>query len=181
MKNKYEIRGDVTAIFLNSPTHGAMETLIDTVDLEKIINLNYTWHACPNANGQCYYVFTNILINGKRVKTGLHRWLMDLPEGLIVDHINGDTLNNLRSSNLRSTTVQANTQNRHIAKVNGTSGVRGVYWHKQSKRWIAKLSINKIVTYLGCFEDLKEAERVVKEGRAKYMPNSPEWREKHAT
>ena len=43
-------------------------------------------------------------------KVLLHRWLMDFPTGLVVDHINWDRLDN-RLENLRAVTQAENTRN----------------------------------------------------------------------
>lgn len=69
----------------------------------------------------------------------VHRvvWLAfhgDVPEGLFLDHINGDRQDN-RIVNLRVVTKQENAMNRKRANCNSKSGVRGVYFHKRSKRW----------------------------------------------
>lgn len=39
----------------------------------------------------------------------LHRWLMDCPPGMVVDHIDGNSLNNTRA-NLRIVTAEENTR-----------------------------------------------------------------------
>lgn len=43
-------------------------------------------------------------------KVALHRWLMDFPDGLVVDHINWDRLDN-RIDNLQAVTQAENTRN----------------------------------------------------------------------
>lgn len=64
-----------------------------------------------------------------------------LPEE--VDHIDGDTLNNL-VSNLRACTHRQNMENQKKPK-NNTSGVKGVWFRKDRNRWVAEIeqTINK--------------------------------------
>lgn len=103
MKNKYEIRGEETAIFLNYKGQ-VLETIIDTEDLEKVKKFPNTFHY---ASG---YVVGSENIRGMGIPKALHRIVMDTPNGLVVDHINHNTLYN-RKSNLRNVTTQDNSKN----------------------------------------------------------------------
>jgi hypothetical protein len=51
---------------------------------------------------------------------------------------------------------------------NNTSGRVGVYWHQQAKKWQAQICINGNRTYLGLFNDKKEAIRTRDEFARKY-------------
>ena len=91
-------------------------------------------------------------------KTGiiyLHRFLITTKKGEIVDHINGDRLDN-RKCNLRLCTHVQNIYNCGMSK-NNTSGFKGVYWHKRSKAWRAKICHNRKTIVLGEFKTAKEA------------------------
>lgn len=67
----------------------------------------------------------------------MHRLIMDAPDGLLVDHKNGNRLDN-RRTNLRLVDATGNACNRAGPSPNGTSGHRGVYYHKPSRMWMAK-------------------------------------------
>ena len=60
-----------------------------------------------NKSKRNYYACVSI--KGKRVR--LHRYIMNPPEDMVVDHIDGDTTNNLRN-NLRVVTQTDNLRNR---------------------------------------------------------------------
>lgn len=80
----------------------------------------------------------------------MHRLLTNAPKGSQVDHINGDKLDN-RKINLRVCTHSQNQINRGKQK-NNTSGFKGVYPQKQSKKYRAKISVNGKEYHLGYFD-----------------------------
>lgn len=76
-----------------------------------------------------------------------------------IDHEDGNGENN-RIMNLREVDAPTNGKNCSISK-NNTSGVNGVYWHKQCNKWCAEghyteNGVNK-KKYLGLFTDLEDA------------------------
>ena len=76
-------------------------------------------------------------------------------EATHTDHIDGDGLNNTRD-NLRDCTIAENQRNRSKTK-NNTSGVKGVYWQNQAKKWQAKIVINNKHKSLGLFANKQDA------------------------
>ena len=77
------------------------------------------------------------------------------------DHIDRNKLNNLRS-NLRPATARQNSCNRGKRK-NNTSGYTGVCWHKQNKKWLARIRIDGKMKHLGYFDDIKDAAQAYNE------------------
>ena len=73
----------------------------------------------------------------------------------IIDHINHNPSDN-RITNLRSVTQEANRRNSSLLKKN-KSGVTGVYWCIQKKKWVANIRVNNKTIYLGCFSGKFEA------------------------
>lgn len=175
MKNEYEVRGDVTAIILRSPKYGTMETLITTNRLERAQEFGGIWCLYYSPDTKTFYVQgSSPMVNYERKTVKLHRWITNAPKGMKVDHRNHDTLNNT-DDNLRICTHKENAQNRKIANTsNKSSGIRGVSWHKQEKKWRAVVRVNGKQIHLGCYVDIEDAEHASKEGRAKYMPFSDE-------
>lgn len=174
MKNAYEVRGDVTAIFIDSPKYGMYKTLIDTSDFELVNSFSNSWYVHWNKYTESFYVVGNIENeHGKRITVWLNRWLLGLVDPTIKgDHKNHDTLDNRRSSNLRVLTHQENLQNRKGATKNSKSGIRGVSWHKPGNKWVAQLTIKGKVTSLGLFTNINDAEKAVKLARSRHMPSS---------
>lgn len=174
IKNRFEIRGPVSVILINSPKYGLKEVAIDTIDLPRAQEFPNTWclHWDPTINS--FYCRGKIQQpGGKRVTVYLHRWLTSCPPDLQVDHFDHDTLNN-RRENLRIVTGSGNQQNPRGAQRNSKSGVLGVYWHKGLGRWAGKIEINGKQQYLGAHRRLSDAAKAVKEARAKFMPYSKE-------
>jgi hypothetical protein len=79
-----------------------------------------------------------------------HRMLMKPAEGLVVDHINGNSLDN-RLSNLRLATPRQNAQNSKIRKHN-KSGYKGVSFCKCTGKWVARIKVSGVYLNLGRFD-----------------------------
>src|SRR6185437_1309741 len=88
-------------------------TMIDDADWPLVSK--FKWNA-KNESGRWYATTTR-----KRRVLRLHRVVMDAPKNMMVDHIDGNTLNN-RLSNLRLCTNAENQQN--------SSARRGTSKHK---------------------------------------------------
>lgn len=112
--------------------------------------------------------YRRIAIDGKAYLSHRIIWLWhgnELPDGYEIDHIDGNRENN-RIENLRISTHVQNTQNAARRKDN-SSGVKGVSWHKDHRKWQAYISINRKREYLGLYDDLSLAAKVVTEARNK--------------
>jgi hypothetical protein len=85
----------------------------------------------------------------------LHRLIMNPPEGMFVDHINGNPLDNQRC-NLRLCTHQENMFNKKIRKDNAY-GCTGVDYDKRRKKWRARIHVNGKDIHLGYFDIFEHA------------------------
>ena len=72
-----------------------------------------------------------------------------------LDHIDQDPSNN-QISNLREVSRSCNAQNSGNPKDN-TSGVKGIYWHKQVGKWHVQITTNRRKAYLGIYDDFDDA------------------------
>lgn len=79
----------------------------------------------------------------------MHRFILNAPKGIHIDHINHDTLDN-RKINLRLCTVSENLRNRGPERTN-KSGFKGVYWNTRDKVWRAQIKLHQQVKPLGTF------------------------------
>ena len=105
----------------------------------------------------------------KRKKYGLHRLIFWKQHGYLpdeVDHIDGNPRNN-RIENLRAASHRENMYNAKIRKDN-TSGVKGVSWHSQNKKWVVKFLVDGKVKNFGCYFDISVAKFVAETMRHKY-------------
>ncbi|HUX79102.1 MAG TPA: HNH endonuclease signature motif containing protein [Alphaproteobacteria bacterium] len=120
------------------------------VDQELFGNLSgFNWYAHWNKNTKSFYARRSSKIAGKSKAIQMHREIMNAPVGVVVDHINGNTLDN-RIANLRFVTVRQNNQNRHNEK---SSIYPGVYRHKNHSKWVARISIMGKNIHLGCHKN----------------------------
>ena len=157
MKNDYEIRGDTTAIFLNSPKYGRMETLIATSDLPRAQLFVGTWYPNWHKGTRSFYVQGKVRNeSGNYGAVKLHRWLMQLTDQKkCVDHVMHDTLDNCKWA-LRVVTQAENAQNNRVSKRN-QSGYPGVSRNKRLGKWKAHIRVNYKLIHLGYFESKEEA------------------------
>lgn len=81
----------------------------------------------------------------------------------IVDHEDTNKSNN-RWKNLREAANGPNIQNSKLRKDN-SSGVKGVHWDSQHRKWRAVLTTNGVSVRLGRFSTLEEATSVIEQAR----------------
>lgn len=94
--------------------------------------------------------YLRIKIAGKSYLAHRLAWLYcNGSVGGIIDHIDRNGLNN-RISNLRLTTKKGNAKNQKLRSDN-TSGFNGVYFHPVNKKWVAYITENKKMKYIGSF------------------------------
>ncbi len=128
---------------------GMYVALVDDEDFERINQ--YHWSVVMAKRGK----YAASIINQKHIQ--LHRFLMNPPERMIVDHINHDGLDN-RKSNLRLATHAQNNSN--VGKYsNNTSGFKGVCWNKNDKKWQAQIGFKGKLYVVGRFDDPEEAHK----------------------
>ena len=119
--------------------------LVDNEDFEYLNQ--WKWHLCRDYAIRRQY-FKGDKIYARKVKIiWMHRLIINTPPGMETDHINGNGLDN-QKNNLRIVTKSQNQHNRKLSKQN-TSGFTGVFWMKESKKWMARTYINGENKYCG--------------------------------
>jgi len=125
--------------------------LVDAADFEMLSH--WSWSA--NLSHGAVYAATKVMSNGLRRELSMHR-MVALPDPeQLVDHRNGDSLDN-RRDNLRSCTNTQNQRNRR-AIPGGTSRFKGVSWHERGQKWSARIGVDGRWRYLGLFRDERDA------------------------
>jgi hypothetical protein len=124
-------------------------TLVSLEDFQD----RFGWYAMK-MDGE-YVAARKVWHGSTRVNEYMARRIMQAPEGVQVDHKNGNHLDN-RRLNLRLATNQQNQCNRG-PQCNNTSGYKGVTWHKYDQRWKAQIWVNQKNHNLGSFDDPVEA------------------------
>lgn len=114
---------------------------IDLEDVEKVSK--YKWFI----NVQGY-------VNNNKIGR-LHRFLLNAPKDKVVDHINGDKLDN-RKCNIRLVTTSQNGMNKS-SKANNSSGRLGVCYDKTRNKWRAYITVNYKTIDLGIYSSKQEA------------------------
>lgn len=169
---QYDIDGDITYIYFTQENGMKHVVIIDTFNLERVINYKYRWHVSEyNCNN--FYARANVY-KGYNEEKGrgiyetllLHTFIANNPDAKYIDHKNNNRLDE-RESNLRVTEQKNNTKNRKGKNINNTSGYRNVSlingWYR------IQLQING-TNYLfpEKFKDVDEAGKFAEEMRLKY-------------
>ena len=113
-------------------------TMIDLDDVDKVKDIKW----CLSGEGYAG--------NSHNKSIGLlHRFIMNCPDGMIVDHWNHNKLDN-RKSNLRICTNLENNWNQETYR-NNTSGFKGVHCQEKDGRYRAYISHKEERINLGTF------------------------------
>ena len=146
-KNAYRICGDVTYMDLYDKNCNVVATaILDTEDLDKVKYIKWKLSGSGYAmNTPKYKGFnkhmTRVILGDSYV------------DGMYVDHINHNTLDN-RKSNLRLVTKAQNQMN--SAYTSGNTGIRGVYKSKKGS-FYAHIKVEQRKINLGTYDVLEEA------------------------
>lgn len=149
--NKYEFHNDTVDVYIS-------DDVFFTVSLSDFdIVKNYKWYAKDRG-----YIETKI--NRKNVY--LHRLITKCPADMVIDHIDGNPMNNTRS-NLRICSGEQNSLNKKVQK-NNTSGIPGVSYSKSNNKWVSYIQMNNKRIHLGDYSDINDAIEARKKAEAKY-------------
>lgn len=129
--------------------------IVDDEDYERAAS--FRWYASSPSRRSTPYAVRKIAgVNG-RSTCWLHRFILSVPAGTLVDHIDGDGMNN-RRGNLRLCTNTQNCRNRAIGK-NNRSGFKGVYRYRDGRfgAWIMADLVGHHLGYHPTKEDAARA------------------------
>ncbi len=129
--------------------------IVDVEDYE--ILSEYKWFAVRY--GRTFYAVRNEKLPGRKRNTvKMHRQIMSLPQGLFVDHINRNGLDN-RRANLRAVSLQQNNFNKQKQSGEYTSKYKGVMLWKRTGKWQTCITYKGKHITLGYFDDEESAAR----------------------
>lgn len=154
------IEGDIAYVPL---TKGHV-AVIDATDAASVSQ--YNWQALVFDHTVYAKRSTRRDENGKQKAIFLHRHLLTALEGMEIDHIDNDGLNN-RRANLRHVSRSENMMNARMRKSN-RSGFKGVFWHKSTGHWRAKIVRDGIAIELGSFPTAEAGHAAYVEASKKY-------------
>lgn len=127
--------------------------LVDDGDYD-LLN-QWKWLAWRSNRGRgVFYALRAARLKGKDIR--MHNLILPPPPGMLVDHRDGDGLNNQRH-NLRLATMSQNIAAAQFRPP--ASGFRGVYLHRISGRYNARIKVNQREKSLGYFETAIDAAR----------------------
>lgn len=112
--------------------------------------------------------YIRIVFNKKRYLAHRLAWLYTygyMPKQQI-DHINGNRSDN-RICNLREANASQNQYNKKL-NLNNTSGVKGVVFDKETKKWRVRITVNKKIISLGYYDNLNDAKTVIENSRIQH-------------
>lgn len=140
--------------------------LVDTTEFEELSK--YKW---GSVGTKFMYAARGTKKQGKYTKILMHREITKAKQNEIVDHINGNTLDN-RKQNLRLTDRAGNTKN-SLKRSDGSSkykGVRKSYLSKNGPRYSVRIQISKSKRiFVGYFKSEVEAAKAYNEAAIKYF------------
>lgn len=154
-KNEIIIDGNIASIRLYKDNKEIKEKAIIDTDSATMV-MNHKWSLTSRG-----YV-----INWTK-RLFLHHLVIGRNVNMVVDHINRNKLDN-RRSNLRHVPQRINCLNCKISK-NSKSGINGVYFRKDIKKWCAQIKIKYKSINIGCFNNLEDAKKARLHAEDKYL------------
>jgi len=128
-------------------------TIVDDEDYDSLIQ--WKWFAHLNPSNSFYATRSSPRNPGPRGLIWMHRVIMKCPDGMYIDHINKNTLDN-RKANLRICTKSQNAANSKL-RIDNKYGYKGVRYHKKNKNYNAYIRHNGKDIHIGCYNSIIEA------------------------
>lgn len=133
--------------------------IVDDEDFERLSK--WKWHAMKNSGSGIWYAARAVpagTLKPWQTRLRMHREILGAAGKDVVDHRNGDGLDN-RRENLRLCSQSQNRMN-SIRSRRSRSRFKGVVAHAKTGRWRAVLTVDGRRTWLGWFDSDEEAARV---------------------
>lgn len=135
---------------------GQFEAIVSLEDKE-LLDFNWTVDIGRSTNYATRMIYNGTTRTRQRMHIVILEKMLDRPlkEGMVVDHIDGNGLNNQRN-NLREATPTQNKINGEL-RADSMTGFKGVKYCPDVNKWMARIGINGTRKYLGLFPTPEEA------------------------
>ena len=147
-------------IDISTPKYPNTFTMVDDEDFD-FLN-QWKWTATKRV-----YVIRMDYSNRKRIKLFIHREILKPQVGEIIDHINGNRLDN-RRVNIRVCSYSENMWNKIKPRNGKTSKYKGVSFDAHAKLFRAKINVKRIPISLGYFKTELDAAMAYNAAAFKY-------------
>lgn len=131
-------------------THGLFAT-VDDEDFERLTQWKWRYGGQHSYAVRTQYYHDGTRGRGRTIQ--MHRVVMNASKGVMIDHINGDKLDN-RKENLRFCNNGQNQSN-SPSKRRSSSTYKGVNFHRN--KWRATITVNKKGIHLGTYDSEEKA------------------------
>ena len=159
MNNPFTVKDGIILIEIHSPKYGLQITKVSEKHLQRLNDLDRSITVRYDSRMRSFYA--SFKMNNK--SNPLHRWITNAPPGTHVDHQNSDTLDNT-DENLHVCSPLENKRKKRSNIIN-KSGVRGVHWCGNRRKWIGQVRSLGEFYYVGAFDDLEEAKKATEAKR----------------
>ena len=164
--NEYEIFDDYAELIINSNKHGQIRIKIDLDDVEKVKQRN--WTISYNQKLDSWYVQNITCKDAIYTTTLLHRYIMDCPKDMEVDHVLHD-FRDCRKKYLKIVTREENVENRRVTK-RSTTGILNVYPY--GNKYQVGVTKNGVRHNVLGIDTIDEAKEIAKGLRNELMTNN---------
>ena len=157
--NHYNLNTSTNSWVINSDTaicnvlyQGKVVSFVIDADDYDLVSQK-TWRISKKKNK--FYVVSGSF--KKKTSVYLHQLIMnETKDGMEIDHIDGNSLNN-RKSNLRFVTHQENVDNLKATRIDNSIGIRGISRDKRSKKYIVDFNYHGQRIYFKPWKTIEEA------------------------
>ena len=138
---------------------------VDPADYKRL--RRYEWLARKGRNS--FYARRHVprAKPAKEMLIYMHQQVIRVPQGMVIDHVNHDGMDN-RSANLRPATYAQNLYHRKKRLGAKYSKYKGICWKKKSRKWVARIGFDKKELHLGYFASEIDAAKAYDRAARKY-------------
>jgi hypothetical protein len=138
---------------LHSRKHPDLFAIVDEEDYERVSQ--HRWGVEKGKN--TFYALSRRKYETAGQNLRMHRLVVECPPDMLIDHRNGNGLDN-QKQNLRICTNTQNMQNQR-KQHRGSNTYKGAYWEPGRRRWRASIAVNGKTMHLGHYATEEEAAR----------------------